>query len=359
MSLYHRVAFYLFPITLLALAIYSYALIDPNITLFNHPAWTSFRNTMVQFGYYQKPISSAAYLLLLVLLFYCSAVLTKHAKHVSAGYLLMCLGFVSILSYPFLSHDIFNYMFDAKIFTFYHQNPYLHRALDFPQDEWLRFMHWTHRTYPYGPTFLILSLIPSFLAGGKLILNILFFKSLVFSIFWISVALLIRINKAWGVFYATSPLVIIEGLVNGHNDILGVSLAIIGVYYLQKKKNLWGRLVLLLSGGVKYITLPLVVLPRFKMLVFAAMVAVLLYLSFFTEIQAWYFLVLFVFLPFYEELLRKASIFFAGLLFAYYPFVREASWTPQAISEKHIIILWGILLNTIYFGVSHLKRLRK
>jgi len=64
---------------------------------------------------------------------------------------------IGLISYPAYSHDLFNYMFDAKIATFYQQNPYLYKALDFPTDPWLRFMHWTHRYYPYGPSFLLLS----------------------------------------------------------------------------------------------------------------------------------------------------------------------------------------------------------
>jgi len=71
------------------------------------------------------------------------------------------IGVGLLFSYPFLSHDLFNYLFDAKIVTFYHQNPYILKALDFPSDPWLRFMHWTHRTYPYGPSFLFLTLVPS------------------------------------------------------------------------------------------------------------------------------------------------------------------------------------------------------
>ncbi|MFS8160257.1 MAG: hypothetical protein ACMG6E_08635, partial [Candidatus Roizmanbacteria bacterium] len=88
------------------------------------------------------------------------------------------MGLFSIVMYPLLSKDFFNYLFDAKILTFYHQNPYLHKALDYPLDPWLRFMNWTHRVYPYGPAFLPITLIPSFLSFGKLIINFALFKAL-------------------------------------------------------------------------------------------------------------------------------------------------------------------------------------
>ena len=52
-----------------------------------------------------------------------------------------------VFSYNAFSYDIFNYIFDAKIFTHYHQNPYLQKALDYPGDPMLSFMRWTHRVY--------------------------------------------------------------------------------------------------------------------------------------------------------------------------------------------------------------------
>ena len=58
-------------------------------------------------------------------------------------------------SYVAFSYDLFNYIFDAKIITFYHQNPYFHKALDYPGDPMLSFMRWTHRVYPYGPIWLV------------------------------------------------------------------------------------------------------------------------------------------------------------------------------------------------------------
>jgi len=49
---------------------------------------------------------------------------------------------------------IFNYILTQKIITHYQQNPYIHKALDFPGDPMLSFMHWTQRVYPYGPVWL-------------------------------------------------------------------------------------------------------------------------------------------------------------------------------------------------------------
>lgn len=359
-----------------ALLIYSYFLVDPNFTLVNHSWWTGFRNYVVSIGYYQRPLSWWIYFVLIIFFFILYYFTLKTYKKINVIRLATMIGLGCLLSYPFLSHDFFNYMFDAKILTFYHQNPYFHKALDYPSDQWLRFMHWTHRTYPYGPVFLLITLVPSFLSFGKFILNFLLFKLTWFIFYFLTVYCLNKLNKKSALIFATHPLIIIEGLVNSHNDLIAVCLAIIGIYYLFKKKNLFTRGLLLLSGGIKYITLPLVFLTNYKSqitnnnsnskfkfqitkLVFIVEILILVYLSVFREIQPWYFLTLFAFLPFYEQLITRFNIFFAGLLLSYYPYIRSGGWdSVEKLSLKHIIIVIFLVINFVYYFWSTIKHER-
>ena len=62
--------------------------------------------------------------------------------------------------------------------------------------------------------------------------------------------------------FATHPLIIMEGLLNLHNDLIGVCLAIIGFYYLLKNKNIQARLLLTASFGIKYLTLPFLFISK-------------------------------------------------------------------------------------------------
>ncbi len=354
---------------LLILSIYSYALVDPNFTLFNSSFWTTFRNFVIYFGYYQRYWSWAVYLIIILILFGFYLYFLKKIKKYDPFKLALLIGGILIFSYPFLSHDFFNYLFDAKIVTLYFKNPYFYKALDFPSDPWLRFMHWTHRTYPYGPVFLLITLIPSFLSFGKLILSFFLFK-ITWSIFYIlSVYLLYKLNKKWAMIFAVHPLIIIEGLVNAHNDLIGICLAVIGIYYLAKNKNIFGRLLLVMSAGIKYITFPLVFLvrpvvhprgepqaqphPGGVILVLATLVVIIGYLAFFTEIQPWYFLTFFAFLPYFEKIISQLNIFFLGLLLSYYPYIRLGGWdSVEKLSLKHIIILAFVVVNLIYFWFS-------
>ncbi len=344
-------------IVLLILSIYSFVLVDPNITLFQSKIWETFRDQVVYLGYYRRDLSWLIYLFLIIGLFIFNSHFIKRYKQFNPVKIAILIAIILFFSYPFLSHDFFNYMFDAKILTFYHQNPYFYKALDFPNDQWLRFMHWTHRTYPYGPIFLLITLIPSFLSFGKFILSFLFFK-LTFVLFYLgAVYLLQKMNRRAAIIFATNPVVIIEGLVNSHNDLIGVSLALIGIYHLLNKKGIKARLFFALSVGIKYITFPILFLMRAHekshKFSFLLIVGVLLYISLKIEIQPWYFLTLFIFLPFFTEAINKLNIFFFGLLISYYPYIRLGGWdTNEKIIIKHWIIISALILNIIFFLVQ-------
>ena len=352
---------FFYSIILILFSIYSYALVDLNLTLINHPLWSTFREQIIQIGYFKRDISWHIYLLLVLLLIVFNFIFLKKYKEINILKIALITGVITLFSYPFLSHDFFNYLFDAKILTFYHKNPYLFTALDFPNDHWTRFMHWTHRTYPYGPTFLFITIIPSFLSFGKFVLSFFFFKLTFFFFYFISTFLLNKINKQYAVFFAVNPLVIIEGLNSLHNDLIAVSLSIIGIYFLLKNKNkgkkILGRLFLLFSAGIKYMTLPLLFLKvnskntkcNINLMILISTLIVLAHLTFYSEIQPWYFLILFAFLPFYYSFIKDLFIFFAGLLFSYYPYIRLGGWdTKEKVELKHLIILIFFLINVIY-----------
>ncbi|MFH1827247.1 MAG: hypothetical protein ABH812_02300 [bacterium] len=357
---------YLYFFILSLFLIYSYALVDPNFTLINISLWEWFRNNMVFLGYYQRPLSSLIYIILIALLFYFHFYFLKKIKKTNILKLTYGIVIILLVSYPFLSHDFFNYMFDAKILTLYGQNPYLHKALDYyPYDTWLRFMHWTHRTYPYGPVFLGVSLIPSFLSFGKLLLNFIFFKAFFGFFYVLSVYLLNKINKKYALFFATNPLIIVEGLINSHNDLIAVAFGIIGIFYLFKKTNLWSRIFFLLSGGIKYISVPILFLSKnskskLNTAVFIGLSFLLIYLSFFQEIQPWYFLNLFLLIAYFPKLLSSLNIFFAGLLLSYLPFIYFGDWGVQSnLNIKHWIIITFFIINLSYMFVYNFSNVKK
>jgi len=348
----------LYGLFLAVLGIYSYSLIDLNLTLINHPLWNKFRDWIIQLGYFHRDTSWNIYLILVVLAFVFYYIFISNYKKYNPISIALLIGVILLFSYPFLSHDLFNYLFDAKIFTFYHQNPYLHKGLDFPNDPWTRFMHWTDRNYPYGPSFLLLTIVPSALSFGKFVLSFLFYKIMVVGAYFLTVILLNRSNRKWALVFAVHPLILIEGLINGHNDMITLSLALSAIVFLLKNKSVSSRILLLLSAGIKYTTLPLIGLTKSKRLnqiVFIIQLAILIYMGMKMEIQPWYYLTLFVFIPYYINLVKDLDIFLAGLIFSYYPYIRLGGWdTVEKVSIKHQIIIVFFFLNVIYIAVKYL-----
>ena len=352
----------LYGLLLFVFGIYSYWLIDPNITFFQSSFWVQFRDWAVYLGYYRRDISWIVYLILLILLFIFHFILLKKFKQHSALRIAGLIVFLGCVSYPFLSHDLFNYLFDARIFTHYGLNPYTHTALDFQKDLWTRFMHWTHRTYPYGPAFLPLTLIPSYLGWGKFSITFFLYKLMNGTLYFLAVYLLNKKDKKAAMIFATHPLIIIEGLINGHNDMMAVSIGIIGIYLLGKKHSVWSRVFFLFSAGVKYITAPIIGLvstlhvTRYIKFLFAVQISIIVYLCWKMEIQPWYFLSLFVFLPFFPQILEKLSILFLGLLLSYYPFIRFGDWTAKTVVLKREIVLIAALIQGGFLILNYLRK---
>lgn len=343
----------IFILTLLSFFVYSFVLIDPNLTLISHPLWAVIREPLVQFGYHNREQSWLVYLFFVIVLFVLHFYILKNHKEFNSIKLALIVGLLLLLSYPFLSHDFFNYMFDARILTYYGENPYTKTALDFPEDEWLRFMHWVHRPYPYGPSFLLLTLIPSFFSLGKLILNYLLFKLLYVAIYILGVFYLNKLNKKSALEFATHPFIIIEGIINVHNDFIGVVLGIVGAYYLFKDKQIQGRILMLLSGAIKYISLPLVFMTpaknvRWNVLVFTGQLLLLGYLIFTRGFQQWYFLILFAYVPYFPNIIKYTNILLFGLLISYYPYIRLGGWDkPEEVLLKDQIIYVFLFINLL------------
>ena len=59
----------IYSIIIIALGIYSFVLVDPNITFVQNRYWVSFRDIAVQIGYYQRETSWYIFLALILLLF--------------------------------------------------------------------------------------------------------------------------------------------------------------------------------------------------------------------------------------------------------------------------------------------------
>lgn len=250
------------------LTVFSYSYVDLNLTLSQNPQFLKFVAFMQQLGYYNRPQATAIYTIFVICAFsfFALNLWLFYKSKISTKYLLVSTIFntiILIFAYPFLSYDIFNYMFDAKIIYKYHASPYTHKPLDFPQDTWLRFMHWVHRYSPYGPLWLAASLIPTIVGFGKFVLTLLTFKVFISSFHLINSLLIYktleRINpklKNFGTaMYALNPLFLIEGIANAHNDIVLATFILLPIYFAQASEKIYAVISTIAGTLLKYIAI--------------------------------------------------------------------------------------------------------
>ncbi len=223
--------------------VYSYTQVDLNLTLSSNPTYQSIQRQLTAIGYFNRPLSTVIFFSILIGLVTCYLLLVTRSEkwkltNKQLWLLLLVAGCLLLFSYPSFAHDIFNYMFDARTIVKYGQNPYFTTPLDFPQDDWTRFMRWTHVGSVYPPGWLITT-VPFYLLGlGKFTLALLSFKLLGLISFLASSWLMLKIagHKAW-ILWSFNPMVLIESLSSVHNEITMVAFTLLAFYMTGIKKG--------------------------------------------------------------------------------------------------------------------------
>jgi hypothetical protein len=252
----------------------------------------------------------------------------------------------------------------------------MYKALDFPGDKMLGFMHWTHRNYPYGPTWLFLTVPLSFIGFQIFIPTFFLFKILAGAMY---------LGTVWGIgkiirlispkkevlaitLFAFNPLVIIESLVSAHNDIAMMFLCVISILFLIQKKYFLAFLLLVLSIGVKYATgflLPLYlviflferkhVVLKWPMIFNTFLIAMILALFAATlrsTFQPWYLMYLLplvALLPDKNYVLIPSFVLSIVGLLNYIPYLYTGNWNPPIPTLLLTINLTGAFLALITF----------
>ena len=363
--------------SVVGLFFYSFTQVDLNLTLSEWSVWQVIQKYFQHIGYFQRPLSSFLFvgIALSLFFFYLMILRRVHEKKIdkqTIWFLTITTTLILTFSYNAFSYDLFNYMFDAKIVTYYNQNPYVHKALDFPGDPMLSFMHWTHRLYPYGPTWLGLTVPLSigikFFLPTFFLFKILMSLSFLGTVFFIGKILqkLSSKDELFGVaFFALNPLVIVESLVSAHNDIVMMFFAIWALYLLMSKKYVRSIILFILSIGVKFATAFLV--PVFLLIYFfkkrnkrlnweilfsaiaILMVVPVVLATIRTSFQPWYLLNL---LPFVALVSKKSYFFIPSIILSlfsllqYLPFLYLGNWDMPV----PVILLW-LTISSIFLSI--------
>jgi len=365
--------------TWLLLVIYSFTLQDFNLTLYNYPIWNQVRHQLQNLGYFNRPLAAVIFVILISLIIWLYWRIIKSNLKIPVGktlikpFLLFCL--FGLVAYPLFSHDIFNYIFNAKMVIIYKVNPHIQTAIQFSSDLWTRFMHNVHTPAPYAYGWTVLSLIP----GIATLFNnftIAFFsmKLFIYGFLLLQLYILRKIilklfpQQSWRWWlFALNPLVLTETLIMGHNDVVMMSLVLISFWFLLKSKKIfdqpWSLAIcfLLISASIKYATIVLLPLYLFKQLTkkldFSSIASILLLLIMFVrpdQLHSWYLIWAFSFAVLSRSRL-VISIFTAltlGALLRYTPYIYYGHWDSPVYPLRNLIWLGALVFIPCFYKLT-------
>lgn len=286
-------------------------------------------------------------------------------------------------SYNAFSYDLFNYIFDARIVSHYGQNPYEFRPLDFATDPMLSFMRSTHRVYPYGPVWLGITAPITFVSHEIFALSFALFKIVgtlaflgtAFFIGKLAAHLKMKNTNFSIALFALNPLILIEGLVSSHNEIVMMFFAVMSFYFLFTKRHTFSLMGFFISVGIKYATfifLPIYIAKLFikklsdrSLMQFTIALGILAVVITSVasgqnknpEFQPWYLLLVAPFISFSDNKFIKSLLLAVSfvVLFSYVPFLYNGSWPVQIVAIKNTLVVIGILIGIIFYYLYKTK----
>ncbi|MGB9724318.1 MAG: hypothetical protein ACP5OO_08860 [Chloroflexia bacterium] len=192
------------------------------------------------------------------------------------GALLFALANVFVA--PITSLDLYDYIARGRITAFYGGNPYVHTPEKYPGDPMVDYVSWRSATSAYGPLWEALSALLVRLAGNSLWSNMLAQKALALLSYLLSLFFLADTLRrtapqralAGTLLFAWNPLVLMEGLGNGHNDML-MAAFLLGAFWMLGQVRLSspaGPTTRLLYGAVALVFLAASILVKFITVLF-------------------------------------------------------------------------------------------
>lgn len=211
-------------------SLFSFVFTDPNLILISNKYFIDYQNFLWQNILANSNLRVGLYFILIISLIINYVYLIKfwpkkfNLFNKKLIFFIMGIFLTLIISYNALSHDVFNYIFNARMLIKYGANPHLAVAQQFSNDPWVRFMHNIHTPAPYGQAWTLVSIIPYLLGLGKFLLSWLSFKTfallgMIISYFCLKNLLNNEANKNTNLaLLFLNPLILLETISNAHND---------------------------------------------------------------------------------------------------------------------------------------------
>ncbi len=389
-----KILFFAYLFVFLIYIIFTYSLTAVNLILFNNPLfvkfqffmWNTFFNNRKLLTYTYTTILSILWIIYIIIILNIEKI--KNNKFIFKYILILSL--LTIFATNNLSYDIYNYIFSARILVFYQKNPYLYKPLDFPHDDWLRFMHNIDSISLYGTLWVFISSIFYIFGLNKLALTIFLFRLLSILGFILLFFSLFNTSKDKKQVFLTvlNPFLIIELAINSHNDSWMLWPLILAVFFLKKGKKyiIISSILLLISSQFKMpsiIVIPIFLIKAFFDLlklkkdtifykikkIYVKNIELLVSLSFFALLfysrskyfLPWYLTWSFIWFPFIKNRLYKTILISLSITasYRYIPFLLNNGYNKNIIDEQIIIGYSGIIIGIIVYFLFMRKKYEK
>ena len=139
---------------------------------------------------------------------------------------------------------------------FYGENPYVVMPIEIPNEPYLAFTRAANKYALYGPVWILISFVPHFLGMDSIWQTIIAFKCINAIAYALFSYFIYKTTQSYKnvIFFALNPLVLIEALVSGHNDIFMMLLALVGFWLWTAnpmRSKILGFLLIFLSWFTK------------------------------------------------------------------------------------------------------------
>lgn len=401
-----RLLLFFYSLLLLIYSLFTYSLTSPNLVLSSWQPFWQFQTYMWETFFNNRPVLTSTFVLIVTFIFLVYFLILSKIKAMKKVNLKVFLLTITLMAAPLLfsnnalSYDVFNYIFNAKMIVTYNANPHSQVALDFAYDPWVRFMHNTHTSAPYGYGWTALSLLPYSLGFGKFLPTWIIFRLFSFLSYLLLAILLFKNTsqkKQHALFMVLlNPLLLIEVISNSHNDLWMLVPGILSLLVLEKVTDkyqissiryrisdigylLISFLLLAISISIKLATV--VLMPFWLFLIFHKqfsrvqkkltsliidnrylIISGLLFIPLFTgrskQFLAWYLIWSFIWIPLFAK--NKLSkiwastlmLFSITALFSYLPFLYYGEYFIF-VNKQRLAILW--IIPSVFFILSSFR----
>lgn len=169
-----------------------------------------------------------------------------------------------IFLYPVTAIDVYNYAVEGHVAVYYQINPMVSAPSQVTGDTFVSYAaNWVDSPSPYGPIWILLTMLGALVAGSNIVRAILLLKAVAAAAVVATTFLLawsfrdqgVRDRALTAMLFGWNPLVQIEMVGNGHNDAVMTFFLIAALVCVMRNRPVLGALGIGASVLIKFLTL--------------------------------------------------------------------------------------------------------